>query len=432
MKVLEGALESNGGPGKVVNGGETATVKVGNDNEFTLETVENPVTGKEEPHKREITPYEGNGVLGAVAVGDEITYEISYRNYKTESATVIIRDKLDKNAAFVSSDNGGALADGVVTWTLADVPAGKAGTVRLTVKVLPGALASNGGPGKVVNGGETATVKIGNDDEYTLETVENPVDQGPHKMEISPYKGNGDLGGVSVGDDITYRITYTNYKPEAADVVIRDKLDPNVSYVHASRGGVYDPETHTVTWTIAGVPAGKTDYVTLIVRVKQSALVSHEGPGRVVNGGETATVKVGNDSEVALETVTNPVQTVSTTVRKVWDDADDAAGLRPAVLKVTLSNGDVYYLNEENHWTVTVNDLPKYDGGELIRYTWSEQSVVGYTSSVSTQGDTTVFTNHCVVQSNPKRPQRVLYEFEDMPTALGIGICLNHVGDNFE
>jgi hypothetical protein len=33
VKVLEGALESKGGEGKVVNGGDKATVKVGNDGE---------------------------------------------------------------------------------------------------------------------------------------------------------------------------------------------------------------------------------------------------------------------------------------------------------------------------------------------------------------------------------------------------------------
>ena len=101
MKVLEGALESNGGEGKVVNGGDNATVKVGNDNEYTLNEVENPVP--EEPHKKEIAPYEGTGELGGVKVGDEITYEISYKNYKTEAADVVIKDTLDPNVEFVSA-----------------------------------------------------------------------------------------------------------------------------------------------------------------------------------------------------------------------------------------------------------------------------------------------------------------------------------------
>ena len=134
VKVLEGALETNGGAGKVANGGDTATVKVGNDSEYTLEVVENPVP--EVPHKKEIAPYEGIGELGPVNVGDEITYQISYRNYKAEAATVTIKDTLDENVQFVSASDQGTEADGVVTWTLNNVPAGANGSVTLKVKVL--------------------------------------------------------------------------------------------------------------------------------------------------------------------------------------------------------------------------------------------------------------------------------------------------------
>ena len=56
--------------------------------------------------------------------------------------------------------------------------AGGEGTVTLKVKVLEGALESKQGSGKVVNGGDTATVKVGNDNAYTLNTVENPVQIG--------------------------------------------------------------------------------------------------------------------------------------------------------------------------------------------------------------------------------------------------------------
>ena len=304
VKVLEGALKSEGGDGKVVNGGDTATVQVGNDHEFTLEVVENPVY--EEPHKKETAPYEGTGVLGTVKVGDEITYEISFMNYKTEAADVVIRDTLDRNVEFVSASDGGKLENGTVIWMFEAVPAGKAGKVILKVKVLPGALQANGGPGKVTNGGDTATVKIGNDDEVSLEVVDNPVEQPvPHKTEITPYRGNGKLGPVKVGDTITYEISFINYKSEAADVVIKDKLDPNVEFVSASDGGILTDGV--VIWTLKDVPAGTEGKVTLKVKVLSGAQTSNGGPGKVVNGGDTATVKIGNDDEVSLEVVENPV-----------------------------------------------------------------------------------------------------------------------------
>ena len=59
---------------------------------------------------------------------------------------------------------------------------------RLTVKVLEGALESKGGEGKVVNGGESTTVQVGNDSEYHVEEVENPVPEEPEKKETHLMK----------------------------------------------------------------------------------------------------------------------------------------------------------------------------------------------------------------------------------------------------
>ncbi|MBQ9033688.1 MAG: DUF11 domain-containing protein, partial [Lachnospiraceae bacterium] len=309
VKVLEGALESKGGEGEVVNGGPGTTVKVGNDKEYEVNTVTNPVP--EEPHKKEIAPYEGIGELGGVKVGDEITYEISYKNYKKDTANVTIKDTLDPNVEFVSASDGGAKTGNAVFWTIENVEAGKEGTVTLTVKVLEGALQSKKGPGKVVNGGDSTTVKVGNDQEYSVEVVENPVPEPPvpeepHKREISPYKGNGTLGEVNVGDEITYEISYKNYKDEAVDVVIKDTLDKNVEYVSTSDGGKL--VNGVVIWTLKDVEAGKAGKVTLTVKVLKGALKSNGGPGKVVNGGPSATVKIGNDDEVSLEVVENPVK----------------------------------------------------------------------------------------------------------------------------
>ena len=286
----------SGGKIKFDNGSEYSVTVGGNmEDGYTI-------INYKEPEKREIAPHEGTGLLGNVRVGDEITYEITYRNYKHEAADVTIKDKLDENVQFVSADNGGTLNNGVVTWTLKNVAAGTEGKVTLTVKVLPGALTSNGGNGNVINGGDTATVKVGNDSEFTLNTVENPV---PEKKETKPYEGTGLLGNVHVGDEITYEISYRNYKSEAADVIIKDKLDKNVEFVTASDNGVL--VDGVVTWTLKEVEAGKAGTVSLTVKVLPGALTANGGSGNVVNDGDTATVQVGNDSEFTLNTVENPV-----------------------------------------------------------------------------------------------------------------------------
>ena len=78
---------------------------------------------------------------------------------------------------------------------------------------------------------------------------------------------------------------------------------------------------------------------------------------------------------------------------------------------------------------MTVTGLPKYRNGELIVYTWSEQSIPGYTGTVEVQGDTTIFTNSYAAE---KRKRTGPVTIDEPPTPLGLGTCFNHVGDNFE
>ena len=81
-------------------------------------------------------------------------------------------------------------------------------------------------------------------------------------------------------------------------------------------------------------------------------------------------------------------------MKKVWDDSDDQDGKRPSSLKVTLSSGEEVTLNEANAWTAAVTDLPKYDKGKAIVYTWSEEPIDGYELSGNiTEGTVTTLTN---------------------------------------
>ena len=133
------------------------------------------------------------------------------------------------------------------------------------------------------------------------------------------------------------------------------------------------------------------------------------------------------------------VPTTSSSVVKIWDDDDNAHGLRPAHLRVTLSNGQSFDLNEGNNWSITVDGLPAEQNGQPILYTWSEQSVPGYEFvSTTTTGNTTVFTNRyravVVPPAEPgkKAPDTPAIILEDYGTPLGIGATFNHVGDCYE
>lgn len=106
----------------------------------------------------------------------------------------------------------------------------------------------------------------------------------------------------------------------------------------------------------------------------------------------------GTATEGIITTLTNrhAPETTTATVRKVWDDGDNRDGIRPASLTVKLSNGQSVTLNAANGWSATIGDLPKYDKGVEIVYTWTEESLPeGYelTGNV-TSGTVTTLTNH--------------------------------------
>ncbi len=97
----------------------------------------------------------------------------------------------------------------------------------------------------------------------------------------------------------------------------------------------------------------------------------------------------------SIATFTNTREVTEATITKVWDDAQDQDGKRPAELKVALSDGTVVTLNKDNGWTATVKDLPRYENGREVTYTWSEVSVPeGYTlTDTTTKGTVTTLTN---------------------------------------
>lgn len=75
--------------------------------------------------------------------------------------------------------------------------------------------------------------------------------------------------------------------------------------------------------------------------------------------------------------------TSSVTVTKIWDDSDNADGIRPDSISVTLLRNGAKYktasLNSANHWKYTFSNVP----GNLSGYTVEETPVAGYTASYS-------------------------------------------------
>ena len=137
-------------------------------------------------------------------------------------------------------------------------------------------------------------------------------------------------------------------------------------------------------------------------------------------------------------------EVTSISVTKIWVDKDNAAGIRPSSIAMTLSDGQkvvkVVVLDATNGWTATVNDLPTVVNGQPAKYGWKEQEVIGYTlTGVKEESNAMTFTN--TIWERPEKPTEgktpkttgeTWYFFEEYDTPLGVEVIINHVGDCFD
>lgn len=169
VKITEDAVkDAQGAVGTVEN---KATVTV--DNKSYTGTTTNYVPKKSESDAQDST---GSGV----ALGDELTYTIGYKNTEGVSATVTITDTVPAGTEFVEfagdhKDAGSKDNDGKLTWTLADIPAGKEGTVQFKVRVTEDAFKSGGASGNISN---QASVTVGNNPAVKTNTTTDEVSDG--------------------------------------------------------------------------------------------------------------------------------------------------------------------------------------------------------------------------------------------------------------
>ena len=130
--------------------------------------------------------------------------------------------------------------------------------------------------------------------------------------------------------------------------------------------------------SFTGLPVNRDEGTAIVYTITEDS----------VEGYETA---IAGDAETGFVVANAHIpELMDVNVSKVWDDANNANGIRPSSVKVALvadgkRTGDTLVLSEENKWAGTFEELPKYrDGGEEIVYTVEELEVPdGYEVSVS-------------------------------------------------
>ena len=114
------------------------------------------------------------------------------------------------------------------------------------------------------------------------------------------------------------------------------------------------------------------------------------------------TVAITGDDYYFVLNNTHVVELVNVTVIKVWDDADDQDGVRPANVTVMLyANGNNTInatLSEYNNWNYTFTNLDKYENGILIVYSINEREVINYTVNITGDNGNFVINNTHVIE----------------------------------
>ena len=104
----------------------------------------------------------------------------------------------------------------------------------------------------------------------------------------------------------------------------------------------------------------------------------------------TVTEEKVEEYETTIEgfniTNTHTPELIEVSGTKTWDDADNQDGMRPESITVRLlANGKEVaekVVTESTNWSYTFTNVPKYEAGQTITYTVTEDAVEGYEGTV--------------------------------------------------
>ena len=220
------------------------------------------------------------------AVGDTVTFTLTVRNESTcDAGSVTMQNRLPDNLTFVSSPDGLALANGIVSGTVASVPAGGMVSRRYVAQLNTAAVyqnaaevaaAANPDPDSQPGSG----TGDGQDDEASVDLRTRPdsggvlyVSPNPNQVPLPPVQGNqpapvpdkadlsltmqSDRRSVQVGQPVTFTLTVTNAGSlTATNISLRDDLPTGLQFTASASGMTVSGSA--VSGTIGPLAPGQT------------------------------------------------------------------------------------------------------------------------------------------------------------------------------
>ena len=215
-----------------------------------------------------------------------------------------------------------------------------------------------------------------------------------------------DLAKYEDGELITYTITedaVADYSSEVSGYNVTNTHTPGKTSVQVTKAwadannqdGVR-PESVTIKLLANGEDTGKTLVLTAtnnwtgtfsdLDEYANGELISYTVEEVAIGNGYT-TVVTGTAGDGYTVTNSRTPETLTVSGKKTWDDNNNQDGMRPESITIRLlKNGveiDSKTVTEADGWAWSFADLAKYEDGELITYTITEDAVADYSSEVS-------------------------------------------------
>lgn len=246
-----------------------------------------------------------------VEAGSDLTYTIKWAvtgNEPAKNATVV--DTLPAGVTFVNASDGGVYdpATRKVTWNLGELMTPKNGTLTVVVNV----------PAPQYNNTELVNT-VGFSDETPGSTpVQATTTSTIHADHVLTIAKTDAPDPVEKGAELTYTISWGVTGNEYADdIVVTDPIPFGTQFVSATDGGVYDPATNTVTWTVGDKVPGDTGSFSVVVKVNKD----FPNGLQIINQATISDYKPGK--EQTADQKTNVVQTPEGSIGDtVWYDTN--------------------------------------------------------------------------------------------------------------
>ena len=176
------------------------------------------------------------------------------------------------------------------------------------------------------------------------------------------------------------------YLPSKNPITVQMKDGWNLRFLNLPSGTTY-------TFTEGTLPEG--------FAFNKSELT--EGEDSTFSGAQTTTGKIEKTKTSYTVKYTNDYALTDLEITKVWEDADNQDGLRPATLDafaelLTLSPAvegaaPEVTKKDDNTYTIKYTGLPRFNNGTEVEYTVTESAITGYTTTGSPAKDHGEITN---------------------------------------